>query len=89
MEVRRAGSSQSFPGFLLRVVVSIPVWFILTALITYVALKVMNIEAPLIDAIISLNLNRLIEQNFVIQFPVLLLSGFVSLVIVWAAFWRG
>ena len=81
-------SSTSFIGFLLRVVISLPLWFLLTAIIAYILLKLLNIEAPLLDAITSLNLSKLYENEFAIGFPATIFSGFLALVIIWALLWR-
>lgn len=85
----RLGSSQTFTGFFLRVLISIPVWFLSTLILTYVLVKVLtNRDPPILDALLGLNVNRLIEQDFIIGLPLAGLSGFVSLLIVWATFWR-
>ncbi|MEM2449002.1 MAG: hypothetical protein QXT14_08665 [Candidatus Bathyarchaeia archaeon] len=85
----RLGAQTSFLGFLVRVTLSIPLWFLLTLLIAYLLLKTLDIEPPVIEALTSLNLSKLYENDFTIAFPATILSGFIALVVVWAVLWRG
>ena len=86
----RYSSGYGFLGFLLRVAASVPLWFISTAIISYVLLKtIFNEEPPILDAITSLNLTKIYEHNLATGLPMLLISSFISLIIVWALFWRG
>lgn len=84
----RIGTSHSFLGFLLRVVLSLPLWFLMTALMTYVFFKLLDMEPPLTDVLMSLNLNKFLDYDITFGLPLLILSGFLSLVIIWAVMWR-
>lgn len=82
------GPSLGFGGFLARMLITLPVWFLTTAVITYVLLRALGKDPPFVDAILALNLMRMVEPDLIIGLPITLFSAFIGLIIVWAVFWR-